>query len=131
MSAIYHLRTAQIKVICGEIYNKTPVVQFLIFLDNYKNTIGMCEVRVRPNRVAEIYRIHINEPYRRKHYGSQLWSFAEKYMVENYNIKRFIGELNLTQLASAKFWKSHNFRIQHKTNDLAFAIKDMEPQCFS
>ena len=120
------LRTAKIQVIRDEVSNEPHEVRFLIFFD-YENPIGMCVVKVKPNQVAEIYDIRIFEPYRRKHYGSQLWSFAEKYILENYNVKRFIGELNLDSYpASVKFWKSQNFRITYETKNLAFATKSTE-----
>jgi len=121
------LRTTKIEVIGDEVYDEIHDVRFLIFFDDYRNPIGICVVKVKPDQEGEIYTIQIDEPYRRKHYGSQLWSFAEKYILKKYRVKRFTGELNLTSnSASVKFWKSQNFYIKYETCDLAFAIKSME-----
>ena len=97
-----------------------------IYSGNYDNTLGTCTVHVHENGVAEIYKIQIlNESHRRKHYGTKLWKFTEKYIIKKYQPNRFTGELDSSNVPSVEFWKSQNFQLVLEELDYGTILKEI------
>ena len=119
------MQTAKTEVISDGLHNGIHEIHIRIYLGDYENTFGICVVKVK-NGVAEIYKMQIPETQRRKHYGSKLWKFAEKYVIKKYHPNRFIGELDLSNVAAVEFWKSHNFQIKHQEPDFGFVVKEVD-----
>jgi hypothetical protein len=89
------------------------------------NTIAICRVHIHKNLVAEIYTIDVlKENNKRKHYGSTLWAFTEKYVIDKYHPKRFVGDLDVEHIPAVEFWKSQKFGIK-KTKYYWMILKDL------
>ena len=101
-------------------------VHTLLYSGHYDNTLARCVVKINKKKIAEIYRLEVpNEANRRKHYGSKLWQFTENYVIGKHKPKRFVGELDFSNVPAVSFWKSLNFQLVKDKINYGHIIKEI------